>query len=58
MEDTDVIESGVSILVDINNIPQEQKGTFENDFSSIVEKSKDSSKSILGELNLGGILNA
>jgi hypothetical protein len=58
MEDTDVIESGVSILVDINNIPQEQKGTFEGDFSSIVEKSKDSSKSILGELNLGGVLNA
>jgi hypothetical protein len=58
MEDTDVIESGVSVLVDINNIPQEQKGTFEGDFSSVVEKSKDSSKSILGELNLGGVLNA
>jgi hypothetical protein len=52
-----VEESGVSILVDINNIPQDPKGAFEDDFSHVIQKNKDSSKSILDELNLGGILD-
>jgi hypothetical protein len=57
-EDSDIEESGISILVDINNIPQKPKGVFIDDFSDVVEKNKGSAKSILAELNLGGIIDA
>jgi hypothetical protein len=58
MNEAAVEESGISILVDINNSPQEPKGSFADDFSRVIQKNKDSSKSILDELNLGGILDA
>jgi hypothetical protein len=53
-----ITESGISILVDINNIPQEPKGSFEEDFSNVIEKNKLSSKSILDEFNIGEVINA
>jgi hypothetical protein len=57
-EEADIEESGISILVDINNIPQKRKGLFIDDFSGVIEKNKSSAKSILAELNLGGIIDA
>jgi hypothetical protein len=57
MNDEMITESGISILVDINNIPQYPKGSFEKDFQNIIEKNKISSQSILEDLNIGGIIN-
>jgi hypothetical protein len=50
-------ESGISIFLDINNILQEPKGSFEDDFSGIIEKNKNSSKSVIDELNLRGVID-
>jgi hypothetical protein len=57
VSDTMIDESGISILLDINNMPQKPKYDFKKDFKEIIEKSKESSKTILDELNLKGIIN-
>jgi hypothetical protein len=58
IDDTEISESGISILVDINNIPQNPKNSLEIDFSNVMEKNKSASISILDELNINEVINA
>jgi hypothetical protein len=56
MTDMEIAESGISILVDINNIPQNQKKMFEDDLFNIIEKNKSTSKSVLDDLNISEVM--
>jgi len=57
LQDAKISETGINIILDINNIPQSEKNTFEKDFSNMVKKVEDSCFSLLNELNLSGVLN-
>jgi hypothetical protein len=58
MEDATISESGISIMVDINNIPQEFPKMFEEDFFNVIEKNKTVSKSVLDDLNIREVIYA
>jgi len=58
MQDVTISEAGISIILDVNNIPQLDKSSFEDDFVNIVKKIENSYVSLLDELNLTGVLYA
>nr|AGS51653.1 hypothetical protein [uncultured bacterium contig00026] len=58
IQNTPIEESGITILLDINNKPQSDKNSFENDFSNLIKKIEISYMSLLDELNLEGVINA
>lgn len=56
--DAEVVEAGISIILDVNNIPQINKNSFENDFNDIIKKIESSYLSLFDELNItGSIIN-
>ena len=52
--EAEIEEAGISIILDINNIPQDNKKTFENDIADIFVKIENSYISLLDELNITG----
>jgi hypothetical protein len=54
--DAEIVEAGISIILDVNNIPQINKIAFEGDFADIIKKMESSYTSLLDELNISGMI--
>lgn len=55
--DSEIIESGISVIVDINNRPQKNHNDAFSEFEKILSDLQSAVKDIPNILNLGGIVN-